>query len=83
MPRLYGVWILFFHVSPNHFSRFFILGVEELFGAGNQILRVENSGVRSRLISWRTFDDDNFGIQWQMDSTNEQTFILLFFDVVI
>jgi len=38
---------------------------------------VENSGIKSRLINWRAFDDENFGIRWQMDSTNEQTFTLL------
>jgi hypothetical protein len=57
--------------------------VEFLFRIGDWILKVENSGARSQLISWRAFDDDNFGIQWQMDSTNEQTFILLPSNVMI
>jgi hypothetical protein len=57
--------------------------MEDLFWVGNQILRVENLRVRSRLISWKAFDDENFRIQWQMNSTDEQTFILLPSDVVI
>jgi hypothetical protein len=44
---------------------------------------VENFGARSRLINWRAFDDDNFGIQWQMDSIDERNFILLPSNVVI
>ncbi len=50
---------------------------------GDRILKVENSRMRSRLISWKAFDDENFRIQWQMNSTDEQTFILLPSDVVI
>jgi hypothetical protein len=57
--------------------------VEDLFQARDQILRVENSGIRSRLISWRTFDDENFKIQWQINFANEQTFTLLPSYVVI
>jgi len=57
--------------------------MEDLFWVGNQILRVGNLRVRSRLISWKAFDDENFRIQWQMNSTDEQTFILLPSDVVI
>ncbi len=33
--------------------------------AGDRILRVENSRMMSQLISWKAFDDENFGIQWQ------------------
>jgi hypothetical protein len=35
------------------------------------------------LISWRAFDDENFGIQWQMEFADKQIFTLLPFDVVI
>ncbi len=83
MPGLGDVYIPFFPISPNHFIKIFIPGMEDLFRAGDQILKVENSRVRSRLISWRTFDDENFGIQWQMDFAYEQTFILLPSNVVI
>jgi hypothetical protein len=57
--------------------------VEDLFRIGDQILRVENSRARFCLISWKAFDDNNFKIQWQMDSIDEQIFILLPSDVVI
>jgi hypothetical protein len=76
------IWIPFSPISPNHFNRFFIPRVEDLFQIGNRVLKV-NSRARSRLISWRMFDDDNFGIRWQMDSTNEQNFTLLPFVVLI
>ncbi len=83
MLRLDDVWIPFFPISPKHFIKFFIPKVEDLFLAKDRILRVENSRMRTRLISWRAFDDENFGIRWQMDSTNEQIFTLLPSNVVI
>ncbi len=81
--RLGDVWIPFSLISLSHFNRFFIPGVEDLFRARNWILRVENSRVRSWLISWRAFDDLNIQIWWKMDFADEQTFTLLLFDVVI
>jgi hypothetical protein len=33
VPQLTNVWIPFFFVSPNHFIRFFISRVEDLFMA--------------------------------------------------
>jgi hypothetical protein len=47
MPRLSDVWIPFSTISPNHFIKFFNLGVEDLFMAGDRILGVENSRMRS------------------------------------
>jgi hypothetical protein len=44
---------------------------------------VGNFGTRSFFISRRTFNDDNFGIRWPMDSLDEQNFTLLPSDVVI
>jgi hypothetical protein len=82
VPQICDIWIPFCHVSPNHFNIFFIPRVEDLFQIGDRVLKV-NSGTKSRLISWRMFDDVNFGIRWQIDSTNEQSFTLLPSDVVI
>jgi hypothetical protein len=39
--------------------------------------------MRSRLISWKTFDDEQFRIRWQMDFVDEQIFTFLPFEVVI
>ncbi len=44
---------------------------------------MKNFGTRSCLINWRTFDDGNFGIQWQMDSTYEQNLIFQPFVVLM
>jgi hypothetical protein len=57
--------------------------VEDLFLAGDRIPKVENSGMRFQLISWRSFSDEHFGIRWQMDSANGQLFTLLPSEVVI
>jgi hypothetical protein len=72
VTRIGDIWIPFSPISPNHFNNFFILGVEDLFWTGDWILKVDNSGARSTLISWRKFDDDHSKIQWQMDSTKDQ-----------
>ncbi len=45
------IWIPKLAVSPNHFVRLYIPGVEDLFQEGDHILRVEHGGSRSRLIS--------------------------------
>jgi hypothetical protein len=53
LPRLGDIWVPKSVVSPNHFVRLFIPGVEDLFQARDRLIRVEHSGSRSRLISWR------------------------------
>lgn len=83
VSRLCDMWIPFFPISPNHFIINFIPGVEDLFLFGDWILRVENSGLRSWLVSWRPINDEHFGIWWQMDSADEYIFIFLPFEVVI
>jgi len=51
VSRLGDIWIPKSHVSPNHFARFYIPGVEDLFQVGDRIVRVEHAGSKSRLIS--------------------------------
>jgi hypothetical protein len=53
VPRIGDIWIPKLAVSPNHFVRLYIPGVEDLFQVGDRLLRVEHSGSKSRLISWR------------------------------
>jgi hypothetical protein len=63
VPRLGDLWIPKSFVSPNHFPRFYIPGVEDLFQVGDRIIRVEHSGSRSRLISWWVWRDSE--LKWQ------------------
>jgi len=51
VPRLGDIWIPKSLVSPNHFPRFYIPGVEDLFQTGDCVVRVEHAGSRSRLIT--------------------------------
>ncbi len=74
MPRLGDIWIPKFPVSPNHFPRFYIPGVEDLFQTRDCVVRVEHAGSRSRLISWRVWRDPEAKWQFQQESTNEQCF---------
>jgi hypothetical protein len=57
VPRLGDIWIPKSPVSPNHFSRFYICGVEDLFQTGDRVVRIEHAGSRSRLISWKVWCD--------------------------
>jgi len=57
VPRLGDIWIPKAAVSPNHFARFYIPGVEDLFHTGDRLVRVEHAGSRSHLISWRVWRD--------------------------
>ncbi len=74
VPRLGDLWIPKSPVSPNHFPRFYIPGVEDLFQVGDRIVRVEHSGSRSRLISWRVWHDSESKWQFQQESKDEQCF---------
>ncbi len=71
MLQIGDIWILFSHVFANHFNKFCIPRVEDLFQTRDWVMKVENSRRKSCLISWRAFDDDNFGIRWQMDPIDE------------
>ncbi len=57
MPRLGDIWIPKVVVSPNHFDKFYIPGVEDLFQTGDRLVRVEHAGSRFHLISWRVWHD--------------------------
>ncbi len=57
VPRLGDIWIPKSFVSLNHFARFYIPSVEDLFKAGDRLVRVEHAGSRFRLISWRVWRD--------------------------
>jgi hypothetical protein len=53
VPRLGDIWVPKLVVSPNHFVKLYIPGVEDLFQVGDRLLRVKHSGSKSRFISWR------------------------------
>lgn len=74
VPRLGDIWIPKSVVSPNHFARFYIHGVEDLFQIGDRLVKVEHAGSRSRLISWRVWRDPKRKWQFQQESTDEQSF---------
>ncbi len=56
-----------------------------LFQASDKILRVEASGLSSRLVCWRFWQNVEFQQSWQLDNSNEQTFSplpIVFQDIV-
>jgi hypothetical protein len=76
VPRLGDIWVLKSPVSPNHFSRLYIPGVEDMFEVGDRIIRVEHGGSRFRLISWRVWRNSGLKWQFQQESTDEQCFFI-------
>jgi hypothetical protein len=77
LPRLGDIWIPKSAVSPNHFVRLYIPGVEDLFQEGDRLLRVEHGGSRSRLISWRIWRSKEGEWRFQQESTDEQNFTIV------
>jgi len=73
--RLGDIWVPKITVSPNHFVRLYIPGVENLFQEGDHLLRVEHGGSRSRLISWRIWRSQEGEWWFQQESTDEQNFL--------
>jgi hypothetical protein len=45
VPRVGDIWIFYSARSLDHFTRFFIPGIEVLFQLSDGILRVEASGL--------------------------------------
>jgi hypothetical protein len=74
VPRLGDIWIPKLVASPNHFVRLYIPGVEVLFQVKDRLLKVEHSGSKSRLISWRIWRNQEEGWQFQQESIDEQIF---------
>ncbi len=57
VPRIGNIWIPQLFASPNHFVKFFIPGIEDLFENGDHVFRVEHTGSRSRIISRKIWRD--------------------------
>jgi len=74
VPRLGDIWIPKAIVSPNHFARFYIPGVEDMFQTGDRLVRVEHVGSRSRLINWRVWRNPKGKWQFQQEFADEQCF---------
>jgi hypothetical protein len=74
VPRLGDIWIPKSLVSPNHFPRFYIPSVEDIFQIGDRVVRIEHARSRSHLISWRVWCDPEAKWQFQQESTDEQCF---------
>jgi hypothetical protein len=55
--RVGDIWIPYFARSLDHFTGFFIFGIEVLFQSGDRILRVETSSLSSRLVCWRLWQN--------------------------
>jgi len=75
IPRVGDVWIPKSEISPNHFIRLYVPGVEDLFGEGDRLVRIEHSGSQSRIISWGIWRNRAGGWRFQQMSSDEQRFL--------
>jgi hypothetical protein len=80
IPRVGDVWIPKAEVSPNHFIRLYVPGVEDLFTPGDRLVRIEHSGSRSRIISWGIWRNRTGGWRFQQLSSDEQRFSTFLFN---
>ncbi len=67
------IWIPHSVRSFDHFTKFFMHGIEVLFQAGDRILKVEALGLSSQLVCWRLWQNVEFQQSWQLNNSNEQT----------
>jgi hypothetical protein len=73
VPRLGDIWIPKSAISPNHFVRLYIPGVEDLYQERGRLLRVEHSGSRSCLISWRLWRNQEGAWRFQQESMRSKS----------
>ncbi len=81
VPRIRDIWIPRLVVSPNHFVRLYIPGVEGLFQAGDRLLRVEHSGSKFRFISWRIWRNQEEG--WQFNKNPQMSKVSPLFHLIL
>ncbi len=74
IPKVGDIYIPHSTRSPNHFTKFFIPGIEVLFQANDKILRIEALGLSSRLVCWKLWQNVEFQQSWNLNSPDEQTF---------
>ncbi len=74
VPRVGDLWIPSSEVSPNHFVRLYVPGVEDLFAEGDRLVRIKHSGCRFRIISWRIWRKKTGRWRFQLQSSDEQRF---------
>lgn len=70
--RIGDIWIPRLTISSNHFTRFYIPGVEDLLQPSDKILRVQHVGMRSRLLNWKIWhtSDVDYNTNWNLQMNN-------------
>jgi hypothetical protein len=74
IPKVGDVWIPISEISPNHFIRLYVPGVEDLFAEGDRLVRIEHNGSQSRVINWGIWRNRAEGWRFQQMSLDEQRF---------
>jgi hypothetical protein len=82
IPRIGDIWIPRSCSSPNHFICFFILRIDHLLQVGDKVLRVEAKGGLSRHLSWRLCQKLDQELKWQLESSNEQSYLFQLSDML-
>ncbi len=82
IPRIGDIWIPRSCFSPNHFICFFILGIDHLLQVGVKVSGVEVRRGLYRLISQRLCHKLDQEFKWQLESFDEQSYLLQFFNTL-
>jgi hypothetical protein len=53
IPRVGDLWLSIAVVSSSHQVRFFFPGIDTLFVVGDKVVKIEHSGVESKVLMWR------------------------------
>jgi hypothetical protein len=67
IPRVGDLWIPIITSSPFHHARFFILGIDVLFGISDKIIRTKHSGAKSKVLVWRLGRNTNGKWFWNFE----------------
>lgn len=72
VPKLGDIWILVAMKNEQHFVKFYIPRMEEMFGVGDIIIRVKHVRATFRLMNWKL----NVKNYWVLENTNNVEFVV-------
>jgi hypothetical protein len=72
VPKLGDIWILVAVRYEQHFVKFYILRMEEMFGIGDIFIRVKHVKATFRLMNWK-FNVKNY---WVLENKNNVEFVV-------
>jgi hypothetical protein len=79
VPKLGDIWNLVAMRYEQHFVKFYIPRMEEMFGVGNIIIRVKHVRATFRLMNWN-LDVENY---WVLKNKNNVKFVVFLNHIIL